>query len=92
MDNLSNINVGDKLVYDNKYINIKKYQVLYKKRALKYCDVNVCEIFDNLKLNSDNTRNQEVPWFNSMNSGAGDGYSIYIVKPTYQKIQVVFTH
>jgi subtilase family serine protease len=38
----------------------------------------------NLKLNSDNTRNQEVPWYNSMSSGAGNGYSKYIIKPKYQ--------
>ena len=39
----------------------------------------------NLKLNPDNTRKQETPWYNSLTSGAGNGYSKYIVKPSYQK-------
>ena len=38
----------------------------------------------NLILNSDNTRKQETPWFNSLNSGAGNGYSASITKPLFQ--------
>lgn len=37
-----------------------------------------------LQLNLDNTRKLETPWCNSKNSGAGDGYSKYIAKPSYQ--------
>lgn len=38
----------------------------------------------NLQLNPDNTRKQETPWYNSSISGAGNGYSKYIIKPSYQ--------
>jgi subtilase family serine protease len=44
----------------------------------------------NLQLNSDNTRKQEIPWYNPSASlpnniiGAGNGYSKYIRKPSYQ--------
>jgi len=37
-----------------------------------------------LQLNPDNTRKQETPWYNSQNSGAGNGYSKFITKPSYQ--------
>jgi subtilase family serine protease len=38
----------------------------------------------NLKLNSNNTRKQETPWYNSANSGAGNGFSKYITRPVFQ--------
>jgi subtilase family serine protease len=38
----------------------------------------------NLRLNPDNTRKQEIPWYNSSRSGAGNGYSKFITKPQYQ--------
>jgi subtilase family serine protease len=38
----------------------------------------------NLTLNTNNTRKQEIPWFNSFSSGAGNGYSAFIAKPAFQ--------
>ncbi len=37
-----------------------------------------------LKLNLNNTRQLETPWFNSLNSGAGNGFSAYITRPAFQ--------
>lgn len=37
-----------------------------------------------LILNSNNTRQQETPWYNSSKSGTGDGFSAYITRPSFQ--------